>query len=273
MGGDDLTDSFNIEPVGFEDDHAEYFLDDSEFPASNSITSKHTLRKTDSKKGSQLSSVKKKKKKLKRRRITEDESVMNPSCRGGSSDFLQCYYDFLSRKKYSSLELDEIRLEEKHFCCIPASLDSADIASCLSDVLLWDPANYSKSSKSAQVVVLCSAAMRCVELINVLKNNDKMKPVFISKMFSTHMKVEEQAKILKKETIHLCVGTPVRLSKLLDEGHLEMDKCGYVIIDFNWRNSKYKRIVDIPETISELVTFLVSIYKFIHSHVTKLVIF
>ena len=278
MGGDDLTDSFTIEPVGFEDDEnaEEYFLDEKDYPNKDSDPIKSQTFQSFGKKfargkgSQQLTSVTKTKKKLKRRRITEDESVMNPQKRGKSSDFLEIYNQYLSKKQYSSLEKDEIQLKEKHFCNIPGSID---IASCLSDVLLWDPSKCSKESKKAHVVFVCSAAMRCVELINVLKKSQTIKSAFISKMFATHMKVEQQAKMLSKEAVHVCVGTPLRLSKLLDEGHLEMDRCCFVIIDFNWRNSKYKRIVDIPETNSELMTFLASIFACINSYVAKLVIY
>ena len=47
-------------------------------------------------------------------------------------------------------------------------------------------------------------------------------------------------------------------------GHLKLDKLLAIVIDWNWRDVKSHRLVDIPEVRSELATLL---QKFVIPHI------
>jgi len=221
------------------------------------------------------SGVKKKKKKhnFKRRKITEDPSVVNCTTLSNSEDFLKIYQKFLIEQNLSNIEADELNFEQNHFRDVETRGKGQDIAQFLTDGLNWSPGVCQRCEKSSQVVIVCSAAMRCIELINALKASEVQRRAYVSKMFSSHMKIGDQAKELGKNAVHVCVGTPARLAKLVEEKHLHLDACKYLIIDFNWRNSKLKRIVDIPETKSELMKFLFVFKKKFDETKNTLVVF
>lgn len=86
--------------------------------------------------------------------------------------------------------------------------------------------------------------------------------------------IEEQVKLLQKGVTHIGVGTPGRISALIEKGRtrafllldlevfealfpcdttcscpegLNLRALRYVVLDWNWRDQKLRRMADIPE--------------------------
>jgi len=86
------------------------------------------------------------------------------------------------------------------------------------------------------------------------------------------VQIEEQVKLLQKGVTHIGVGTPGRIGTLIENGRcgqapllllplppsssrlfllcpegLSLQALKYVVLDWNWRDQKLRRMVDVPE--------------------------
>ncbi len=68
--------------------------------------------------------------------------------------------------------------------------------------------------------------------------------------------MKEQVKLLNKNGAHFAVGTPNRISSLMQADALKEEETYYVILDWNWRDVKLRRMVDMPEVRNDLFELL-----------------
>ncbi|CAF0849740.1 unnamed protein product [Brachionus calyciflorus] len=110
------------------------------------------------------------------------------------------------------------------------------------------------------MIVLCSSAIRCIELQRELdKNNKYIKNKKISwfHAFAKHKKLNEQIEFLnseksKRKNIDLIFATPQRLAQLIEANCFDLEKnLKYVLIDYSHRDVKLKRFVDQNEIKQE----------------------
>ncbi|GJJ72208.1 protein CMS1 [Entomortierella parvispora] len=104
--------------------------------------------------------------------------------------------------------------------------------------------------KGAPVVLILSASgVRSVEVIRALPLfSDAAK---IGKLFAKHLKVPEQVYFLERTVSHICVGTPGRVDKLIEEGALKLDRLELILLDCH-RDAKKRTLLDIQEIRVEL---------------------
>ncbi|KAJ4892216.1 Uncharacterized protein Rs2_31964 [Raphanus sativus] len=86
-----------------------------------------------------------------------------------------------------------------------------------------DPGNPS-------VLVVSSSALRSLELIRGLHSLTKQCPAL--KLFSKHLKVEEQVSLLKKR-VNIGSGTPSRIKKLIDIEALGLSRLDMIVLDMD----------------------------------------
>mmetsp|Transcript_17362 Transcript_17362/g.22880 ORF Transcript_17362/g.22880 Transcript_17362/m.22880 type:complete len:328 (-) Transcript_17362:318-1301(-) len=102
-------------------------------------------------------------------------------------------------------------------------------------------------SGSPRVLIICSGARRCVQLL-------KTVAVFrcpAAKLFAKHMKIQEQQKILKK-CPPIAVGTPSRLLKLASLGALTFESTEIIIFDMG-KDVKNFTVLDIHGVKEDLM--------------------
>ncbi|KAK0053374.1 protein CMSS1 [Biomphalaria pfeifferi] len=114
---------------------------------------------------------------------------------------------------------------------------------------------FMKTTGSPCLLIVASSAIRAVELNRQIKGflDGKCK---VAKLFAKHMKVEEQKKFLSKTNCQVGIGTPGRILMLIKQGALQLESLIAVVLDWNWRDSKMKRMADIPEVRQDLVSLL-----------------
>jgi protein CMS1 len=127
--------------------------------------------------------------------------------------------------------------------------------------------NYLKKPNSAitqspYMIILCSSAMRCIELekkISNLNSSIKSKQLIWMHAFAKHKKLNEQIKFIEnfKKPIHLIYATPQRLKQLVDAQALRLDQLRYVLIDYTNRDCKQKRFIDMADLREEFIKFTV----------------
>ncbi|XP_020506893.1 protein CMSS1 isoform X1 [Labrus bergylta] len=183
------------------------------------------------------------KRKRKKKTITDVLSTSEPKP-GCPADLQNLITQYFSDKR-SVIEQEELKLHDSCF------LSSNDLTHSLSSYLKqvcpkWAKVQKQHTEKSSVVLlIVCSSALRTIELIKQLTTfKGEAKAL---KLFAKHIKVEEQMKLLQKGVTHIGVGTPGRISALVEKDGLNLQALRYVVLDWNWRDQKLRRMVDIPE--------------------------
>jgi hypothetical protein len=117
------------------------------------------------------------------------------------------------------------------------------------------PKNYDNEEKGCpKVLVICSGARRAADVIKVMSKELKCK---IGKLFAKHFKVEEQVTFLAENYCHVAVGTPNRLSKLVELGALSLSKVRLVMVDMAKNEKKYT-VLTMPLVKDDFFVFMSS---------------
>ncbi|XP_072300888.1 protein CMSS1 isoform X2 [Eucyclogobius newberryi] len=197
-------------------------------------------------------STKVKKKRKKKKTITDVLAAVEP--KPGCPADLQSEVTKFFKDKLSVIEQEEFQLKDSSF------LTCNDLTHSLSSYLKQICPKWAKLQKhhteksSAVILIVCSSALRTIELIKQLTTFKGEAKVL--KLFAKHIKIEEQVKLLQKGITHIGVGTPGRISALIEQEGLHLQSLRYVVLDWNWRDQKLRRMVDIPEIKLDFMNLL-----------------
>ncbi|KAF1322137.1 Ubiquitin-specific protease, partial [Globisporangium splendens] len=108
-----------------------------------------------------------------------------------------------------------------------------------------------KLDKSPYFIVLCSSALRAVEIIKHLSSFQCK----IAKLFGKHLKADDQADTLTIAFHPIAVGTPARVKKLLEMDALSLEHTTHVILDME-KDKKELTILELKDTAKEMVELL-----------------
>ena len=128
-----------------------------------------------------------------------------------------------------------------------------------------------KDNGSPHTLVIAGAALRATDLTRLLRGLQS-GDAKVGKLFAKHIKLEEAKEFCEKNryapflnlelpglhsiSMSLGVGTPKRISDLLDEGALSSKHLKSIIIDASYVNQKRQGILDIRETHLPLINLL-----------------
>lgn len=105
------------------------------------------------------------------------------------------------------------------------------------------------------ILVVCSSASRATEIIRSLSGRPlKCK---VAKLFAKHFKISEQVNMLALESFPVAVGTPHRLSKLIEVGALSLRLTQLVLVDMQ-PDSKMFNIITLPAVKHDFYDLLYS---------------
>ncbi|KAJ8350327.1 hypothetical protein SKAU_G00254570 [Synaphobranchus kaupii] len=192
------------------------------------------------------------KRRRKKKTITDVLATSEPKA-GSPADLQKLVHEHYSDKR-SVIELEELKLPDSCF------LASNDLTHSLSSYLKEICPKWAKTQrlhtekKSLALVIVCSSALRAIELIKQLTAFKGEARVM--KLFAKHIKVEEQVKLLGKMVTHIGVGTPGRIKALIEKEGLSLQKLRFLVLDWNWRDQKLRRMVDVPEVKGDLLKLL-----------------
>nr|XP_061799921.1 protein CMSS1-like [Nerophis lumbriciformis] len=195
-----------------------------------------------------------KKRKRKKKTITDvlAASDPKPGCPADLQNFLTQFFS----DKRSVIEQEELKLHDSCF------LTCNDLTHSLSSYLKhicpkWAKVQRQHTEKGSVVLlIVCSSALRAIELIKQLTTfKGEAKAV---KLFAKHIKIEEQMKLLQKGVIHIGVGTPGRISDLINKDGLNLQALRFLVLDWNWRDQKSRSLMGIPEIKRDVFKLLES---------------
>ncbi|KAK2904968.1 hypothetical protein QQF64_033149 [Cirrhinus molitorella] len=194
----------------------------------------------------------KNKKRRKKKTITDVLTSSEPVA-GTPADLISLLRSHFSQT-HSVIEQDEMVLNESCF------LYCNDLTHSLSSYLKEVCPKWAKIQKqhtqtqSVMLLIVCGSALRSIDLIKqltVFKGDAK-----VMKLFGKHMKVEEQKKLLSKVAIHIAVGTPGRICCLLENEGLTTQGLKYLILDWNYRDVKQRRMMDMAEVKADFIKMM-----------------
>ncbi|XP_054556640.1 protein CMSS1 isoform X4 [Talpa occidentalis] len=190
--------------------------------------------------------------KRRKKKITDILAKSEPQP-GTPEDLQKLMKDYYSSSR-SVIELEELNLPDS--CFLKANDLTHSLSSYLKEICpKWAKLckNHSEK-KSVLMLIICSSAIRALELIRSMtafRGNGK-----VIKLFAKHIKIQEQVKMLDKRVVHLGVGTPGRIKELIKQGGLNLNPLKFLVFDWNWRDQKLRRMMDIPEIRKEVFELL-----------------
>ena len=75
--------------------------------------------------------------------------------------------------------------------------------------------------------------------------------------YLSRSQIEDHVTYLSSHVTPVVVATPNRLRRLITEGNLRLDDLKLVILDWYWRNKKFKQFHDIPEVSDNCTNTLI----------------
>ncbi|KAJ1939567.1 hypothetical protein GGF37_004346 [Kickxella alabastrina] len=155
----------------------------------------------------------------------------------------------------TQLELEDHLMHPKHTYTIPSphkepTYGSPDYLEELTKTAISTGKSKNKVMNGApQVLIISSSALRVVDLVRRLRPVSTKRPVM--KLFSRHLKIQDQKKALADGAVDVAVGTPNRILKLLEEKDLKVNRLRLVVIDC-WQDDKMRVVVDMDDTRKDL---------------------
>ncbi|KAI2472309.1 U3-containing 90S pre-ribosomal complex subunit-domain containing protein [Annulohypoxylon bovei var. microspora] len=112
-----------------------------------------------------------------------------------------------------------------------------------------------KENGSPHTLIVTGAGLRAADLVRSVRKY-QTKTNTIAKLFAKHIKIEESVQFLEKHRAGIAVGTPVRLSDLVDKSALKLDKLERIVIDASHIDQKKRGVMDMKETMLPLARWL-----------------
>ncbi|SCV69292.1 BQ2448_2312 [Microbotryum intermedium] len=159
----------------------------------------------------------------------------------------------------SAIELDELALQGSFILDAP-TVARTSLLSYIREAMPTTPATLAKPIKkegSPRILVIAGAALRVADLCRELKPFLR-KDLHIAKLFAKHFKLTEHAQYLKEHKVSIAVGTPHRVSALLDNASLGIDQLSHLILDVTHLDKKQRGLLDTPEVSVDLFRSLLS---------------
>ncbi|KAI3658952.1 hypothetical protein MP638_006328 [Amoeboaphelidium occidentale] len=113
--------------------------------------------------------------------------------------------------------------------------------------------------KEFDVLVISLNALRCIDLINKAKEVTQKGDLKAAKLFSRHMKIEEQKKLLGSMASSgkrgIAMGTPNRILKLFQESSEYFQSVKLIVID-GYVDDKNRSVIDLEDCRKDLYTLI-----------------
>ncbi|KAH0673362.1 hypothetical protein KY284_024449 [Solanum tuberosum] len=170
-------------------------------------------------------------------------------------EFFHEQYQTANRVQLSSLELDSFT----DTCMLELNPDQAQISSALADhmkvafgaswkeILCEKELDEKIDPGQPALLVISLSALRSLDLLRELR--PLTSECRAAKLFSKHMKIEEQASALKNR-VNIASGTPSRIKKLIDVEALGLSRLAVIVLDMKTDTKGYS-LLTLPQVRDE----------------------
>ena len=197
------------------------------------------------------------------RKTSPGEALLPRVCSLNSAEECAAFFDDLHVKatpKLSKLERGDPLVADKwdvvRVSIKPKARDAAEkpsLESSLADTLRDAKARVGKP----HAMVITRQSLRVCEIHRALSQQGLSSV----KLFSKHMKVKQQVELLKKKPVHVVVGTPARLARLVESHALRLEELEFVLYDLS-KDVKQFNLLTMPGVAQD-------VFKFVRDHLAK----
>ncbi|KAG0147310.1 hypothetical protein CROQUDRAFT_656233 [Cronartium quercuum f. sp. fusiforme G11] len=155
--------------------------------------------------------------------------------------------------KLSDLELEPLRFHQSWLLDVSGKSQRANLGSWLHTGSIPDLLEAIKTPTtvpgSPAILVIASAALRAVDLCRQVKPLLPSPKITggVAKLFARHFKLQEHITHLNSALVAIGVGTPNRISKLIESKALKLDRLRWLLLDTTWLDAKSYSLPDLPE--------------------------
>ncbi|RHZ70521.1 hypothetical protein CDV55_104118 [Aspergillus turcosus] len=164
-------------------------------------------------------------------------------------------------KDLTAVELSDLSVPDSAFLDTSSFESSRSLDQLPAFLKAFSPDKGSGLSKASEekgtphTLVVCPAALRAADVVRALRTFQS-KDSTVGKLFAKHIKLEEAKQFLQRARTGLGVGTPARISDLIDAGSLKLDELERIVIDGSYIDQKQRGIFDMKETHLPLLQLL-----------------
>ncbi|KAJ5288552.1 Protein CMS1 [Penicillium angulare] len=216
-------------------------------------------------------SNKKKRKKGKQGNNQSEQTVISQDCKDGIDESIgkmdgRLLADYFAQraqkldKELSAVELNDLSVSDSTFLDTssfsePRSLDN------LPQFLQKYRSKGTDLSKSPDLngtphtLVITGAGLRAANIVRALRSFQNKESI-VGKLFAKHIKLDEAKQFLQRAQMGIGVGTPTRISDLIESGDLKLNELQRVVIDGSHIDQKQRGIFDMKDTHFPLLKLL-----------------
>ncbi|GFF27120.1 protein cms1 [Aspergillus udagawae] len=164
-------------------------------------------------------------------------------------------------KELTAVELGDLSVPDSAFLDTSSFESPRSLDQLPAFLKAFSPNKGSGLSKASEqkgtphTLVVCPAALRAADVVRALRTFQS-KDSTVGKLFAKHIKLEEAKQFLQRARTGLGVGTPARISDLIDAGSLKLDELERIVIDGSYIDQKQRGIFDMKETHLPLLQLL-----------------
>ncbi|TIB00639.1 hypothetical protein E3P96_02598 [Wallemia ichthyophaga] len=259
--GDDLNDGLDYNFDNIESENEGSFVDE-EFAAGDDNEESLQLATGQKRVRDDVEQPQQKKKKTKKTKHWSSQvPQVAKSAQSSQYDFLKdqlkSVYGKLSDIEIEERVIPETAIDATHEYSLPRNKDTiTDFISTQFSNLKDSLSKPNKQKGSPRLLVICSSAIRCADVVRSLKQLNPSKDIPIAKLFAKHIKLHEQKDFLQSNQTVIAVATPNRAKSLIEDGTLNTKYLSLILLDSSYTDDKQRTLFDVPETKTQLFDLL-----------------
>ncbi|KAJ5910146.1 Protein CMS1 [Penicillium tannophilum] len=163
-------------------------------------------------------------------------------------------------KELSAVELNDLSVSDSTFLDTSAYTEPRTLEKLPEFLKTFSPKGSDLSKASEQkgtphTLVITGAGLRAADIVRALRPF-QTKESIVGKLFAKHIKLDEAKQFLQRAQMGIGIGTPTRVSDLVESGDLKLNELQRIVIDGSHIDQKQRGIFDMKDTHFPLLKLL-----------------
>ncbi|KAJ6115017.1 Protein CMS1 [Penicillium sp. IBT 16267x] len=163
-------------------------------------------------------------------------------------------------KELSAVELNDLSVSDSTFLDTSAYTEPRTLEKLPEFLKTFSPKGSDLSKASEQkgtphTLVITGAGLRAADIVRALRPFQNKESI-VGKLFAKHIKLDEAKQFLQRAQMGIGIGTPARVSDLVESGDLKLNELQRIVIDGSHIDQKQRGIFDMKDTHFPLLKLL-----------------
>ncbi|KAJ5798097.1 Protein CMS1 [Penicillium pulvis] len=163
-------------------------------------------------------------------------------------------------KELSAVELNDLSVSDSTFLDTSAYTEPRTLEKLPEFLKTFSPKGSDLSKASEQkgtphTLVITGAGLRAADIVRALRSFQTRESI-VGKLFAKHIKLDEAKQFLQRAQMGIGIGTPTRVSDLVESGDLKLNELQRIVIDGSHIDQKQRGIFDMKDTHFPLLKLL-----------------